>query len=259
MQTEAIMIGDLVHHQIKDDTGKVLPKEATEGETSWLVTDLNKASGRLLQSDRTSAMARNFSCGYSGLLCGSQVSFYKTFLPDGTVALFADILGQTCTSGTPNACTGQHTGTAYFSTTWTSLSPSIAAVSGASTNHNVNRLGVSGGSSQVNGRITSSYCQSGGGGPATVQLPKSLSAPTFQSVTPVTNGPVVDYFGNTPRTGYCGVYQNNASDLMDSTSGTGHKIITSSNFTLTESFSNYTSTFGGTTPPTQSSPQNTSV
>jgi hypothetical protein len=88
------------------------------------------------------------------------------------------------------------------------------------------------------------------------QIPTSLSAPTFQPVTKVVNGTVVDYFGNILRTGYCGVYQNNAADLLDQK---GAKIVTTTNFTLTESFSNYTSTYGGTNLPTQSSTQNTSI
>jgi hypothetical protein len=83
------------------------------------------------------------------------------------------------------------------------------------------------------------------------QIPTSLSAPTFQAVTSVTNGTVKDYFGQPLRTGYCGVYQNLASDLLDQ-GNPPKKIITKSDFTLTEYFSNYSSSYGGTIPPTQS-------
>ncbi len=90
------------------------------------------------------------------------------------------------------------------------------------------------------------------------QIPTSMSAPTFQAVTTVTNGTVYDYFGQTARTGYCGVYRNLASDLLDQ-EYPPKKIITQSNFTLTEYFSNYTSSYGGTIPPTQTFTQNTSI
>jgi len=168
MQTKAIEIRELIDEQVKDDKGKTLPKNAKRGETGWFVTNFAKGSGRLLQWDRSAGMARNFSCGYSGLLCGASTTFYYTFLADGTIAEFADITGNTCTSGTPNACSGQQTGTANFSTNWVSLSPSVASISGSSTNPVVNLSGVSLGTSRVNGHISSEYCQSGGGGTANV-------------------------------------------------------------------------------------------
>jgi hypothetical protein len=174
MQTTAIGIRDLIDKHVKDDKGKTFPNSVTSGETSWLVADTAKGSGRLLQSDRSTAMARNFSCGYSGLLCGASIVFQYTTLPDGTVEEFANITGITCTGGTPNACTGQQTGQANFTTNWVSLSPGVASISGSSTSPPVNLLGVSGGTSQVNGHISSQSCQSGGGGQATVQVPTSL-------------------------------------------------------------------------------------
>lgn len=179
MQTKAIDIRELVDEQVKDDTGKALPKSAQRGEANWLVTKFEQASGRLLQSDRSAGIARNFSCGYSGLLCGAQTTFYSTFIPVGTIAEFADVIGITCTGGAPNACTGQQTGTANFSTNWVSLSPSVASISGGSNSSVVNLLGVSGGTSQVNGHLTSAYCQSEGGGTATVTPTLSLSNALF--------------------------------------------------------------------------------
>jgi hypothetical protein len=258
METEAIRIRDLIYEQVKDDKGKTLPKDATSGETSWLVVDVGKGSGRLLQSDRAAGMARNFSCGYSGLLCGSSINIIWPALPDGAVEEFGSITGITCTSGQPNACSGQQTGTANFSSTWQSLSPSVASISGSSTSPSVNLLGLSAGTSQVNGEVRSSYCQSGGGGSAKVQVPTSLSVPTLSAVMTQTTGPVKDYYGQTViTTNECGVYRYANSDLLDQS---GAKILTNGDFTLTEMFSNYTTTVTGlTVPPTQSSTQNTST
>lgn len=166
LQTKAISIRELVEEQIKDDKGQRLPQNSKTGETSWLVTDFAKGSGRLLQSDRSLAMARNFSCGYSGLLCASSFTIvYDVF--GNTVLQFGDITGITCTSGLPNACSGARTGTANFSTTWTTQYPNVLSISGSSTNPSVYLKGVSSGSSQINGRIQSQYCSSGQGGTGT--------------------------------------------------------------------------------------------
>ena len=168
METEAISFRELVDDQVKDDKGKVLSKIAQSGEVNWMDVNLNKGSGRLLQSDRSAAMARNFSCGYSGLLCGSNVTIYQSYLPDGTVINFADIVPITCTSGQPNYCSGQRTGSGgSFTYSWSSGTPSVASISGSSTYPNVNLLGASLGSSSISGQVRSQYCQSGGGGPVT--------------------------------------------------------------------------------------------
>ena len=161
MQTKAISIRDLVEQQVKDDTGKVLPKGTVTGETSWLVTDFKKASGRLVQSDRSTGMARNFSCGYSGLLCGSSISIFWLATAPGYLINYASITGITCTSGLPNACSGQQTGTANFSTQWSSLNTGIAAITGSTTSPPVNVTGVAVGSTTMTGRLQSQYCTNG--------------------------------------------------------------------------------------------------
>jgi hypothetical protein len=178
MQTKAISIGELVADQIKDENGNVLPKTAQSGELNWMIVDPNNGSGRLLQSDRSTGMARNFSCGYSGLLCGSNVDVFETLLPDGSIDEFANITPITCTSGTQNACSGQQTGSGgSFSYSWISGTPSVASVSGYSTTANVNLLGVAPGTSQVTGRASSEYCQSSGGGQQAV-------GPSISSIDP---------------------------------------------------------------------------
>jgi len=89
-----------------------------------------------------------------------------------------------------------------------------------------------------------------------VQTPSKLSASNYESLVLITNGSVLDYFGNVLKTNRCGGYRNIAYNLLDQKGGT----ILGGNFTLTENFSNYSTTVSGLTiPPTQSSTQNTSV
>jgi hypothetical protein len=87
------------------------------------------------------------------------------------------------------------------------------------------------------------------------QTPSKLSISNITSLVVITDGNVLDYFGNILRTNRCGEYRNVASNLLDQQGGT----ILGGNFTLTESFSNYSTTLvpNPGPPPTQSSTQNT--
>ncbi len=174
MQTQSVSLRDLIESRTKDDTGRTLPPTLQTGEVNWFVPDSTESSGRLLHTDRAAGMARNYSCGYSGLLCGASVNVITTYLADGTIAEFGTVTAITCTSGTPNACNGQQTGTGNFSTTWTSGTPSVASISGYNTVSSVNLLGNSAGTSGVGVRLQSSYCSAGGGGTATVGVPTTI-------------------------------------------------------------------------------------
>ena len=75
METRAITINDLISSQEKDASGKVLHKNLVKGEASWLSPATTEVSGRILQSDRSQPLARNFSCGVCAFLCGSPYLF----------------------------------------------------------------------------------------------------------------------------------------------------------------------------------------
>ena len=83
-----------------------------------------------------------------------------------------------------------------------------------------------------------------------VQVPSKLSISSTGSLITITDGNVVDYYGNILRTHRCGVYRNVVSALRDQQGGT----ILGGDFTLTESFSNYSTTLipNPGAPPTQS-------
>ena len=183
METKAISLRDLIESRTADDSGRTLSPAVGSGEASWFVPDSTESTGRLLQSNRTTGMARNYSCGFSNLLCGSSVQIYQSTFPDGSVADFADITGITCTSGSYTACSGQQTGTGgYYITKWTAGSPNIAPISGSNANPSVNLLGAAAGSSLTTGLIKSSYCASAGGGIAVVGCPVSV---TLSALDPI--------------------------------------------------------------------------
>ena len=68
-QTEAISIRNVIQNQDKDDNGRTLPHDATSGRVGWFTGGAPKGTGRVLQSNRALAMARNFSCGESVRVC----------------------------------------------------------------------------------------------------------------------------------------------------------------------------------------------
>lgn len=138
-----------------------------------------KGSGRLLETDRASGMARNFSCGYSGLLCGDEFTIMEDQMTDGDTVEFGDQVPVTCTSGEPQFCNGEQTGTGgSFNFSWESGTPAIAAISGESTFDYVNLLGVKAGTSTIQGQIRSQSCETGGQGPQTVQVPAYFFSPS---------------------------------------------------------------------------------
>ncbi len=128
-------------------------------------------------------MARNFSCGWTGLLCGANLQTYTSVLPDGEVVAYGLLSAITCTGGNQNSCTGQQTGSSSsFNYNWNSQSPNIAAISGTSVQPGVNLLGMSLGSSYIGGTIRSNYCQAGGGGPVAVQACGTPTGETSASI-----------------------------------------------------------------------------
>lgn len=169
MQTIAIAIRELINNQTRDDKGRVLPKTLQSGELNWEAPDATRSSGRLLQSNRSTGMARNFSCGYSDLLCGASLTTFTADVGDGTYVSYGLVTAATCTSGRQNDCSGQPTGSgdSGFSYNWSTRDTGIASIYAGNTRPDSNVFGVSLGSTYVNGNINSAYCSAGGGGPVT--------------------------------------------------------------------------------------------
>lgn len=177
-QTEAFSFRQLVAGQVPDDKGRKLSVDVTQGSVSWWTPNPEQGRGRLLQVNRDTAMARNFSCGYNIVLCGAQ------FLPDvvlwglGYVSSFGQVEGNTCTAWGPNMCSGDQYGTGGgYNYGWSSYNTGVITISGSSNNSSVNTYGAGVGSAYQNGQVTSTYCQENSGGTGTV-LQLSQSPPT---------------------------------------------------------------------------------
>jgi hypothetical protein len=88
-----------------------------------------------------------------------------------------------------------------------------------------------------------------------VQIPTKLVRQDYPGIpngygplVTITNGNVVDAAGTVRLTGQCGMYRNLVYSLQDQETPSQN---IDGTYTLTETFSNYTSTFGGTAPGTQ--------
>ena len=132
LATKAIDVNELIADQVKDDNGYALPSGLESGQANWVAAQPFGGTGRLLQSNPAQYAARSFSCGeYSPIVGG-------IWYPDVT----SEAVGQTNTFGQLEAETSEVEvreciGTPVYDVesddyTWTSGSPSIAAISGTS-------------------------------------------------------------------------------------------------------------------------------
>jgi hypothetical protein len=80
MQTETVSIRQLISDEMKDDDGHVLPRNAQSGQADWWNQDIGLGKGRLLLSNRTTGMARNFSCSILRGLCGISTHLRSSHL-----------------------------------------------------------------------------------------------------------------------------------------------------------------------------------
>jgi len=175
MQTQHISIRNLILERVQDDKGKTLPEDSQSGLVEWFSGANGK--GRLLESNKESAMARNFSCTGYYCLCNPQ------FLPGATSFLISSTVGfgsdeaDICQSPVPGPCcnkgsVAQHN-TSSASHSWSSNNTSIIQISGSSTGSSVNTYGAGGGNTNVEGDMTYSGCTVSIAPPGTVRVPYS--------------------------------------------------------------------------------------
>jgi hypothetical protein len=211
MQTKALSILDLARRQSKDDKGAILPKDIWSGQVQWHVPNRNAGKGRLLQSNREAAMARNFSCGVIYELCEALFYTYVDPFGLGDTVNFGSITPYVCM----NHCYGSNGGQggSGYTYTYSSNDPSIASIAYSGGGPTVSLLGVDGGSTTINGMASDGYCSVGvyPQPPVTVQKPTALKV---KSVTILQNGASGNH-GCLP--GYYGIAIDVNYQVVDST------------------------------------------
>ena len=191
-QTLAIGVGDLVANREADILGNKLPAGATSGIVLWSTPWRAGVIGRLVQTNASADMARNFSCGTKTTLCGTAV-----FTPSSLSMAYGSsegttITGPTCTGPIGGGCGTSPThlfgsGSTYY---WLSQSPSVITGPSAPFTARGNFQGVGAGQGTFIGTITDTYlCQASGGGAAAV-------TPT------ITGGNTIWWFNGQAPSGY---------------------------------------------------------
>lgn len=165
LETKAISINELISLRVKDDAGHVLPSDISSGEVSWFVPDHYKGTGRLLQSGRDPFLARNFSCGYNIVLCGTSLENSYAGLVMGFTGFLGGAQALFCLSYAPSACSGCSYGSGGGVTySWSTTNPSVSPITGSNSQPTAYFDGQSVGSSNGNVVVFTSTCNFGGGG-----------------------------------------------------------------------------------------------
>jgi len=193
MQTEAISIRDLIEHKVKDETGKTLPRSAQSGQLSWFTGAPGQGKGRLLQSNRAVAMARNFSCGAPGGLCSASFVPGITYILLGSgTTNFGTAFGIQCTAdpNNPRPCFGTFNGPGSgYQYNWVSNDHNIILIDHSAPSGQGNAVFVNGvaiGSTGVHAQIYDSQgCNASTGGIGHVTSPTYFFSPSAaQTGTP---------------------------------------------------------------------------
>jgi len=157
MQTVATSIRNLVESQVKDDTGKILPKKAQNGQVTWYVPAHDAGRGRVLESNPRAGMARSFSCGGQIEICQAGFYSYYPFIGDNETVTLGNITAQVCM----NQCNGTVLGNggSGYTYSWSSGNSGIASISGPTNQQSVSVYGVSPGTTYLDGSVYDGYCQ----------------------------------------------------------------------------------------------------
>jgi hypothetical protein len=184
-ETRELSIRELIHDGIKDDKGAVIGASSRSGVAFWSAGEPELGTGRLLVSSRSAVSARNFSCGYTIIVCGMGISVWDS----GIIAIndyynYATITPQFCLTWGPGVCGGgTSAGGGGASYSWTIGDTTIASFNDPSDQYSgsPNLYGNNAGTTSATGQATENGCYSTGVGdpaPSTCDFTIIPSDPT---------------------------------------------------------------------------------
>jgi 3D (Asp-Asp-Asp) domain-containing protein len=149
LETKTLDIGSLVATQTKDENGNVLPANAAAGVAHWFTPNVGQGSGRLLLSQPTTGLARNFGCQTSTALCGqSSLSNSSVTIAAGGSGQMGPYQASLCMTQI-GQCSGTYGWMIGWGADWTSSNPSVASFVSASNLAEVTINGNTAGSAQI--------------------------------------------------------------------------------------------------------------
>ena len=121
-------IGSLVATGAKDEAGLVLPAAATAGVAQWFTPNFGQGAGRLLVSQPSTGLARNFGCLNEVVLCGtSSMQNSQVTIAAGSNGQMGPYQVDMCMSSV-GYCGGDYQQTNPWSANWTSSNSSVASI-----------------------------------------------------------------------------------------------------------------------------------
>ncbi len=185
LETKTLTINDLITEGIKDQRGKIMPKDSVVGEVNWSTPQFGKGTGRLLVSQPDVLLARNFSCGENVVMCGLDMENYALNLLIDTSGAMGPLTASYCITEESYGCSGNYDYKKATSGQWSTSNDSIASITSADISAQV--YGRSGGSAEIS-VISNDYCGFGAGGTAGVQIPTSISVISAKALPPLGYG-----------------------------------------------------------------------
>ena len=179
LDTRQLSINQIIHDRVKDNSGKTLDSKYQDGVVLWSTANPGDITGRLLVSNRASAMAHNFSCGNFVVLCGGMnLSVYNNgFIPIDGYTDYGDAAPTCCYAWGPGQCGGTSAGCSA-SYSWSLGNTGIVNFNAPydQSSPAPNLKGVAGGSTWASVQATENGCSSSGSGspPPAVQIPTAL-------------------------------------------------------------------------------------
>jgi hypothetical protein len=181
LDTRQLSINQIIHDQVKDDSGKTLDPKYQDGVVLWSVANPGDVTGRLLVSNRASAMAHNFSCGNFVVICGGMnlSVFNSGFIPINGFTGYADAVPECCYAWGPGQCGGTQT-SCSASYSWSLGNTGIVNFNAPydQSSPTPNLKGVASGSTWASVNVVENGCSSSGSGsppPAVVPCPTTLT------------------------------------------------------------------------------------
>ena len=175
-ETRAISINDIIAKQQPDHKKMMVNPMLTEGEVQWATELGGTGIGRLLVTNSSRSLARNFSCTIYYNLCAASFGAenYEDVFLSGSPVDLSQIVVTFCTEYSPTAC-GQNTTVSSYQAYTTHWSNSSGVSQSAAANTDLAVKAVSLGQYSVTAYETAGSCQTsptGGGG--NVRQPNNL-------------------------------------------------------------------------------------
>ena len=112
----------------EDEAGLVLPAAATAGVAQWFTPNFGQGAGRLLVSQPSTGLARNFGCLNEVVLCGtSSMQNSQVTIAAGSNGQMGPYQVDMCMSSV-GYCGGDYQQTNPWSANWTSSNSSVASI-----------------------------------------------------------------------------------------------------------------------------------